>query len=78
MKIYNPHKTTITLNGITYKADESGIIDIPDNKMNDSVWGQGFVSAKGRIAELSTQEVDNNLESVPAVIADKANTKPTN
>lgn len=53
MQIYNPNKTSITLSGISYAADENGIIGLPDDKVSSSVWTQGFVHAKGRLAELA-------------------------
>lgn len=53
MQIYNPSKTDITLNGILYAADENGIITVPDDKINSSVWTQGFVSAHNRLAGLA-------------------------
>lgn len=56
MQIYKAGTTTITLSGTTYQADERGIIDVPDDKINSSVWIHGFVSANGRLKELEAQK----------------------
>lgn len=49
MYLYNPCKTSLTLNGITYAADEKGIITVPDDQLNSGVWTQGFISAHARL-----------------------------
>lgn len=56
MQIYSPHQSRIRLAGIDYVADENGIIDVPDDKINSSVWSSGFVSAKGRLQELAAAQ----------------------
>lgn len=52
MKIYKANTTTITVLGVAYFADGNGVIDVPDNKVGSSIWGQGFVCADGYLAEL--------------------------
>lgn len=55
MKLYHPTKTSLTLGGVVYSADGHGVIEVPDSQMNSSVWTQGFVDAKGRIAQVAEQ-----------------------
>jgi hypothetical protein len=52
MQIYKDGAAAITLGGVTYTADERGIIVIPGDFIPAHACRQGFVSAKGRIAEL--------------------------
>lgn len=52
MLIYKAGTNKITLRGTDYIADENGIIDVPDDKIDSSVWASGFVSARGRLQEL--------------------------
>ena len=79
MQLYHPNKTSLTLNGVTYSADEHGIIDVPDSQMNSSVWTQGFVNAKGRLAQLAAQAVvdaDTVGAAHPTVIDPSPNPEP--
>lgn len=67
MKIYKEGANSIVLNGQSFHADENGIIDVPDNKMTDSVFERGFVSAKGKIAKLQREaaEVQKPIIEIP-------------
>lgn len=55
MQLYKHGCNTLTLGGIAYPADERGIIEVPDDKITSSVWTQGFVSAAGRLAQLTVR-----------------------
>lgn len=61
MQLYNPCKTSLNLNGITYTADENGIITVPDDQLNSSVWTQGFISAHANLANRAAGTVAQSL-----------------
>lgn len=65
MQLYHPQKTELTLAGNTFYADDNGIITVPDNQINSSVWTQGFVSAKAKLEELATRATPEPI-AVPA------------
>lgn len=86
MLIYKAGSNKITLKGTDYIADENGIIDVPDDKIDSSVWASGFVSARGRLQELEAQKPPETIsDSVPvslidipvSVIDEKTIDKPT-
>ncbi|SJM96021.1 hypothetical protein [Crenothrix polyspora] len=55
MKIYKWGVNSITLVGQTYDADSDDIITIPDH-LQRSAFTKGFVSAKGRQAQLDAEK----------------------
>lgn len=65
MKIYKRNATAITLDGVVYGADEYGIIEIPDHKMNSGVWSQGFVSAQGRLEQIAKAQTNAQAQAAP-------------
>jgi len=84
MQLYKANTNKLTLGGVEYVADDNGIIDVPDDKVSSSVWGWGFVSAKGRLAQLEREAAESVAVSAaadpvvakpakPAVKDDKAN-----
>ncbi|MDD5271083.1 MAG: hypothetical protein PHU14_00060 [Methylovulum sp.] len=46
MKIRKAGTQSLVLGGITYPADDSGSIDVPDNLLSPTVWSMGFVAVK--------------------------------
>ncbi len=76
MQIYKTGCNQITLMGATYAADERGIIDVPDDKINSSVWSQGFVSARGRIAQLDKESEAAIAPIITAPVASSTEVKP--
>lgn len=66
MQIYKEGESQININGETYLADENGVIDVPDQAVGTAVWGRGFVSAAGRLAELGRL-----VDQTPAPAIDK-------
>ncbi len=58
MKVYKHNALQITISTGTFVADENGIIDIPDNQVTSAVWSQGFVHAKGRLAQLERERTE--------------------
>jgi hypothetical protein len=44
MKIFKTGTTKITLQGEDFMADSNGIIDVPDDRIDSSIWGKGFVA----------------------------------
>jgi hypothetical protein len=55
MQLYNASKSSLTLAGTTYCADERGIIEVPDHAVDSTVWGKGFTVATGRITQLARE-----------------------
>lgn len=74
MQVYQQGCDQITIGKTTYVADERGIITFPDSEVNSSVWSSGFVSAKGRIAELAAEQSAKPV--IAEVIATPVETKP--
>ena len=52
MKIHHATKHKIRLDSEDYFADNDGIIEIPDNKVNSSIWSQGFTVVNNRLTEI--------------------------
>ena len=83
MKIIKNGCSKLTLGGVNYTADEHGIIEVPDDKMNDSVWGHGFVSAQSRLKALAVEQaaatpvIPQPAAPVAAKIVDKVDVKLT-
>lgn len=76
MKVYKSGEIGITLNGDFYPADSDGIIEIPDSLQNGA-FTRGFVSAKGRYAELEIKRLeDAELAAIDALQTQKT-TKST-
>lgn len=70
MKIQHSTKNKIRLDGEDYFADSNGIIDVPDNKINSSIWTQGFVVAKNPIAEIEKQAQAAAVNPVAPLVVD--------
>ena len=58
MEIYKEGANSIVLNGQSFHADSRGIINVPDDRMTDSVYERGFVSAKGQIEKLQREAAE--------------------
>jgi hypothetical protein len=79
MKLYNPCKTSLNLNGLTYTADENGIITIPDDQLNSSVWTQGFISAHANLdRRAAVTETQSLAPPAPALSPSPAPAEPPN
>lgn len=56
MKIYKLGALSLLLSGMTYTADEDGIIDVPDDAVTQDVFAAGFVLADGKLAEIARKK----------------------
>ena len=70
MEIYKPNTNQINVAGITYTADADGIIDLPDDKITSRIWQNGFVSAKGRRAQLEREQLAS-IATPTTIVIDK-------
>lgn len=55
MELYKSGCRELAINGVGYQADERGIVEVPDDKINSSVWAAGWVSAAGRLKTLEAE-----------------------
>jgi len=66
-RIYKAGEDSITVLGVTYTADQDGIITIPDDGFSQSVYQKGWVPAKGREAQRERrQQADAAIDTVAA------------
>ncbi|TAN71614.1 MAG: hypothetical protein EPN17_00990 [Methylobacter sp.] len=55
MELYKSGCRELAINGVRYQADERGIVEVPDDKINSSVWAAGWVSAAGHVKALAVE-----------------------
>jgi hypothetical protein len=63
-QLYHPTLKGLTVSGQTFETDENGIVNVPDDKMNASVFSMGFVLAKARLAQLAAED-DTAIDLAP-------------
>jgi hypothetical protein len=67
MQLYKRGAKSIVLGGITYQADGNGVVDVPDNKVDSSVWGKGFVIAGPVLAAIEADRLKEEAAAAKPV-----------
>lgn len=71
MEIYKQATPSIVLSNQVFYADEDGIINVPDEMIDSSVWTNGFVSAASH-----RKAIDAAKQSTPTAV-EAQETKPS-
>jgi len=65
MQLYKRNAKGLTVGGVTYPAD-NGFVDVPDDKLDSSVWTQGFVIGAPVVAALDAEQAKADAEATQA------------
>lgn len=75
--ILKENETSVTVLGVTYLADESGIIRIPKTGFSNEVFGRGWVSSKGYEQHLAREAANaTNPEGEGQAVVNATNNSP--
>ncbi len=76
MKVYKRDEPQLELGGVTYHADDNGVIDIPDGQVTSKVWANGFILADGHLAELERLRPTEESTSIVEQAEDQSSKAP--